>query len=156
MEDLTLKEIIDYARINEDNARQFYLEAARHARRDNIKGFLNALAKEEERHINHLNELEKLVESGGPIPKPHGILKPLGYAEYLGGVSLDENANYEEVLRAAMSKEKEALDSYRKYSNLVDDPKAKELFLLLASEESAHLRGFEEKYDDFMKEIENW
>jgi len=55
-----------------------------------------------------------------------------------------------------MSKEKEAMDSYIKYSKLVDDPKAKELFELLAGEESKHLRHFEEKFDDFMKEIENW
>jgi len=48
------------------------------------------------------------------------------------------------------------MESYLKYSNLVDDQKAKELFLLLAGEESRHLRNFEEKYDDFMKEIENW
>ena len=54
-----------------------------------------------------------------------------------------------------MAKEKEALESYKKYAALSDDPKAKELFLFLAAEESVHLRGFEEKYDDFMREIEN-
>ena len=156
MEDITLKEIIDYAKINEDNARQFYLHAAEHARKENIKGYLLALAKQEKGHLDHLTELEKAVDSGAAIPKPHGIVKPLGYAEFLGKVSIDENADYQEVLKAAMSKEKEAMDSYIKYSKLVDDPKAKDLFLLLAEEESKHLRGFEEKYDDFMKEIENW
>ena len=158
MEDITLKEIIDYARINEDNARQFYLNAAEHARLDNVKGFLMHLAKEEKKHIDHLDDLEKAIETGGPIPRPHGVVKPLGYADYLGSVNvkLDENADYQEVLKAAMVKEKEALDSYTKYSNLVDEGKAKDLFLLLAQEESAHLRSFEERYDDFMKEIENW
>ncbi len=156
MEDITLKEIIDYARINEDNARQFYLDAAQHARRENVKGFLKALAKQEERHIDHLNELEKVVEAGGPIPKPHGITKPLGYADYVGSVRIDADADYQDVLKFAMAKEKEALDSYEKYSRLVDDPRAKDLFMLLAGEESEHLRGFEDKYDDFMKEIENW
>ena len=156
MEDITLKEIIDYAKINEDNARQFYLSAAEHARKENIKGYLLSLAKQEKGHLDHLTELEKVVDSGRPIPKPHGIVKPLGYAEYLGKVTIDENADYQEVLKAAMAKEKEAMDSYIKYSKLVDDPKAKDLFLLLAEEESKHLRGFEDKYDDFMKEIENW
>ncbi len=156
MEDITLMEIIDYAKINEDNARQFYKNAAEHARRDNIKAFLNSLVKEEESHIKRLDELARLIETGGQIPKPHGIVKPLGYAEYLGSVKIGEDADYQEVLKFAMAREKEALDSYTKYSKLVDDPKAKELFELLASEESQHLRGFEEKYDDFMKEIENW
>ena len=156
MDDITLNEIIDYARISEDNARQFYLNASEHARRDNVKGYLKALAKQEQAHIDRLNDLEKIVEAGGQIPKPHGIVKPLGYADYLGKVTIDENADYQDVLKFAMSKEKEALDSYLKYSKLVDDPKARDLFVLLAEEESAHLRGFEEKYDDFMKEIENW
>jgi len=156
MDDITLKEIIDYAKINEDNARQFYLKAAEHAKLDNVKGFLNSLAKEEEKHIARLNDIEKIVDRGGRIPKPHGIVKPLGYSGYLGSVTLDDNADYQEVLKFAMSKEKEAMESYQKYSQFVDDKKAKDLFMLLASEESAHLRSFEEKYDDFMKEIENW
>ncbi|MGA2192949.1 MAG: ferritin family protein [Nitrospirota bacterium] len=156
MDDITLKEIIDYARINEENARQFYLDAAKHARLENVKKFLEHLAREEQKHIDHLNKLEKAVEKGGPIPRPHDIVKPLGYADYVGSVKLDENADYQDVLKAAMAKEKEALESYRKYSNLVDDQKAKDLFMLLSNEETAHLRGFEEKYDDFMKEIENW
>lgn len=156
MEDITLLEIIDYAKINEDNARQFYRNAAEHAKRDNIKAFLNSLVKEEEKHIEHLNELAKVVETGGAIPKPHGVVKPLGYAEHLGSVKLDENADYQEVLKFAIAREKESFDSYTKYTKLVDDPKAKELFELLASEESVHLRDLEVKFDDFMKEIENW
>jgi len=156
MEDITLKEIIDYAKINEDNARQFYINAAEHAKNDNVKSFLKSLASQEQRHIDHLNDLDKIVDRGGKLPKPHGVVKPLGYAQFLGKMTLDENADYQEVLKFAMSKEKEALDSYHKYSNLVDDKKAKDLFLLLAEEESRHLRDFEEKYDDFMKEIENW
>jgi len=156
MDDITLKEIIDYAKINEDNARQFYLNAAEHAKKENIKGFLKALAKEEDKHIARLDELDKIIDKGGKIPKPHGLKKPLGYADYLGKVTIDENADYQEVLKFAMSKEKEALDSYEKYSKLVDDKKAKDLFMLLAGEESAHLREFEVKFDDFMKEIENW
>lgn len=156
MEDITLLEIIDYAKINEDNARQFYKNAAQHAKRDNIKGFLNSLVKEEEKHIEHLNELAKVVEAGGPIPKSNDIAKPLGYAEHLGSVKIDENSDYQEVLKFAIAREKEALDSYTRYTKLVDDPKAKELFSLLANEEGAHLRDLENKFDDFMKEIENW
>lgn len=156
MEDITLVEIVDYARINEENARRFYLGAAEHARNESVKTFLLSLAEEEQRHIDHLNDLDKLIETGKPLPKPHGIVKPLGYEDYLGKITLDESADYQEVLKAAMAREKEAMDSYLKYSKLVDDKKAKDLFILLAAEESRHLRDFEEKYDDFMKEIENW
>ncbi len=40
MEDITLVEIVDYARINEENARRFYLGAAEHARNESVKTFL--------------------------------------------------------------------------------------------------------------------
>ncbi|MGC2424764.1 MAG: ferritin family protein [Nitrospirota bacterium] len=155
MEDITLREIIDYARINEENSKRFYSEAAEKATVENVRAFLAHLVKEEQKHIDHLNDLDKTVDKGGAIPKPHEVVKPLGYAEFLGNVKLDDTASYQDVLKAAMAKEKEALESYKKYAALSDDPKAKELFLFLAAEESVHLRGFEEKYDDFMREIEN-
>ncbi len=155
MEEITLREIIDYARINEENSKRFYLEAAEKASSENVRAYLKHLAKEEQKHIDHLNDLEKKVDKGGKIPKSQGVAKPLGYADFVGKVRLDETASYQDVLRAAMAKEKEALESYNKYAALSDDPKAKKLFLLLAEEESRHLRGFEEKYDDFMREIEN-
>jgi len=156
MEDITLQEIIDYAKINEDNARQFYQSASEHVKQENVKGFLKSLAAHEQKHLDQLTALEALVDAGWPVPKPHGIVKPLGYSDFVGAVKIGEDADYQEVLKVAMAKEKEAMDSYIKYSNLVDDQKAKDLFLLLAGEESKHLREFEEKYDDFMKEIENW
>ena len=155
MEEITLREIIDYARINEENAKRFYSEAAEKASAENVRAYLKHLAKEEQKHIDHLNELEKKVDKGGKIPKSQGVAKPLGYADYVGKVKLDETASYQDVLKAAMAKEKEAFESYRKYAALSDDEKAKALFLLLADEESRHLRGFEEKYDDFMREIEH-
>ena len=60
MEDITLSEIIDYARINEENARQFYASAAEHATQQNIKKYLEHLSRVEQRHIDHLDELGTL------------------------------------------------------------------------------------------------
>ncbi|HEY3346173.1 MAG TPA: ferritin family protein [Nitrospirota bacterium] len=154
MDDISVKEILDYAKINEDNARMFYLQAAEHASLENVRAFLLSLAKEEQRHLEKLTELERIIERGEPIPAPSDLVKPLGYAEYLGEIKIDADANYQEILRAAMAKEREALESYKKYFNLVDNNKAKDLFLLLANEESRHLRHFEERFDDFMREIE--
>ena len=59
MEEITLREIIDYARINEENSKRFYLEAAEKSSVDNVRAYLQHLAKEEQKHIDHLNELEK-------------------------------------------------------------------------------------------------
>ena len=82
MEDITLREIIDYARINEENSKRFYSEAAEKATVENVRAFLTHLAKEEQKHIDHLNDLDKTVDKGGAIPKPHEVAKPLGYAEF--------------------------------------------------------------------------
>jgi len=156
MEDITLKEIIDYAKINEDNARKFYLKAADHAKSGNVKDLLKAMADDEIKHTERLDEINKMIEEGKPLPKPHGITKPLGYAEFVGDVKLGEDADYQDVLKFAMAKEKEAMDSYAKYAKLTDVDDAKKLFELLAEEESKHLRELEARFDDFMKEIENW
>ena len=44
MEEITFSEIISYAKIAEDNARQFYLDAAAKATQSNVKELLEALA----------------------------------------------------------------------------------------------------------------
>jgi rubrerythrin len=156
MEDITLKEIIDYAKINEDNARKFYLKASGHAKGDNVKGLLKSMADDEVKHIERLDEIDKMIDEGKPLPAPHGITKPLGYAEFVGDIKLGDDADYQEVLKFAMAKEKEAMESYARYAKLTDVADAKKLFELLAEEEREHLSELEAKFDDFMKEIENW
>ena len=149
MEELTFSEIISYAKIAEDHAKKFYLDAAKVANLSNVKEFLKALAEEEQGHSDRLDALQKNLKKKGVVPKVHEAINTFGYADYIKPVDqLDEDATYKDVLEVGMAKEKEAIQSYEKFSRYVDDQEAKKLFNLLAQEEKKHLKRFEEEYDD--------
>jgi rubrerythrin len=145
MEDITLVEIIDYARINEDNAKRFYLGAAEHARNESVKAFLLSLAEEEQAY-RPFDGLDKIIEAGKPLLN-RMVPSNLSYEDtrksrWTTGLSGGP--------KAAIGKR--AMDSYLKICNLVDDRRRRTSLL---AGRGKHLRDFEEKYDDFAKEIEN-
>ncbi|MEK6776910.1 MAG: ferritin family protein [bacterium] len=149
MEELTFSEIISYAKIAEDNAKKFYLDAARIANLSHVKEFLKSLADEEQGHSDRLDALQKNLNKKGVVPKVHEAIHTFGYTDYIKPVDhLDQDATYKDVLEVGMAKEKEAIQSYEKFSLYVDDTEAKKLFNLLAQEEKKHLKRFEEEYDD--------
>ncbi len=148
MEEITFSEIISYAKIAEDNSKSFYLKAAGVASQSNVKDFLESLAKEEEAHIAHLENLEKGIREKGSAPPVRGEVHTLGYAEYIQPVRLEADATYQEVLEKAMAKERESVVTYEKLSHFVNDEEARKLFSFLANEERRHLKRFEEEYED--------
>lgn len=148
MEEVTFTEIISYAKIAEDNARKFYLDAAARATQSNVRELLEALAAQEQRHKEYLEELQKKIEQKGTVPAVHQKVQNLGYAKMIEPVALDAEAGYKEVIEAAMIKEKEAIETYGHLMNYVDDPDAKKLFALLLEEEKRHLKSFEDEYED--------
>jgi rubrerythrin len=154
MQEVSFAEIMSYAKIAEDNAIAFYQGAAAKAQRPEVKAFLQELAKMEQGHKRHLEELLKKFEKTGRIPKLHKEIHTLGYADYITPVAIDADASYKEVLEAAMVKEREAVGTYEKLALFVDDPDAKQVFNLLHEEEQKHLKRFETEYDDLTNQ--NW
>ena len=148
MEDITFTEIISYAKVAEGNAKKFYLDAAANAAQSNVRELLEALAGEEQKHIEHLDKLQKNIEERGTVPPVTEHVRALGYADYIKPVSLDADATYRDVLEAAMMKEKESIKTYETLSRYVDDEQAKQHFEFLAEEERRHLKKFEVEYDD--------
>jgi rubrerythrin len=148
MEEYTFSEIISYAKIAEDNARQFYLNAAKNAEQRNVKEYLESLADEEQGHSDRLEALRKNIEKSGSLPSLHQDIHNLGYADFIQPAKLDADATYKDVLEVAMANEKEAIKNYESFSRYVDNDEAKKLFDLLAEEERKHLKRFEEEYDD--------
>jgi len=148
MEEVTFSEIISYAKIAEDNARKFYLDAAAKATQTNVRELLEALAAQEQRHKEYLEELQKKIEQKGAVPEVHEKVRNLGYARMSEPVQLDADADYKDVIEAAMIKEKEAIETYEHLLHYVDDPDAKQLFALLLEEEKKHLKSFEDEYED--------
>jgi rubrerythrin len=119
-----------------------------------VKKFLDELAKMEQGHKRHLEELLKKFEKTGKIPKLRKEIHTLGYAEYVKPATLDAEASYREVLEAAMGKERESVATYEKLALYIDDPDAKKVFTVLYEEEKKHLKRFETEYDDLTNQ--NW
>jgi rubrerythrin len=154
MQELSFAEIMSYAKIAEDNAIAFYQSAAAKAKRPEVRKFLEELAQMERAHKRHLEELIQKVEKSGTVPKLRRAVQTLGYAQYVKPTALDADADYKEVLEAAMVKEREAVTTYETLARLVDDPEARKVFEMLHREELKHLQGFENEYDDLTNQ--NW
>ena len=150
MEEYTLTEVIEYARVLEENAKKYYLESLKVVELPNAKEFLNELVKEEEKHIELLDNLRNKIERGKAVPLVKEKVKPLGYADFVADVQLDEHSGYKEILMVGMKREQEAIETYEKFSRYTDDPDAIALFSFLANEERKHLRRFEAAYDDLL------
>ena len=153
MEEITFTEIISYAKIAEDNASKFYLDAAANASQSNVKELLEALAAQEQKHKEYLEELDAKIKAKGTVPEIHEKVRNLGYAKMIQPSSLDADASYKDVIEVAMVKEKEAIETYEHLMNYVDDPDAKKLFGLLLEEERRHLQQFEKEFEDLQDQL---
>jgi len=148
MEEITFTEIISYAKIAEENARNFYLNAAKNAEQRNVKEYLESLAAEEQTHVDRLEALQKTIQNLGQVPDLHTEIRSLGYADFIKPAELGKDATYKEVLEVAMANEKEAVRNYDNFARFIDNDEAKKLFTVLADEERRHLKRFEEEYDE--------
>lgn len=153
MEEITLSEIISYAKIAEDNSRRFYLDAAGGASQSNVKELLETLAAQEQKHKEFLEELEVKIREKGAVPERHDKIRNMGYADMIKPARLDADADYRDVIEVAMIKEKEAVETYEHLAHYVEDPEAKKLFELLLEEERRHLKKFEEEYEDLQDQM---
>ena len=153
MEEITFTEIISYAKIAEDNASKFYLDAAANASQSNVKELLEALAAQEQKHKEYLEELDAKIKAKGAVPDVHEKVRNLGYAKMIEPSALDADASYKDVIEVAMVKEKEAIETYEHLMNYVDDPDAKKLFGLLLEEERRHLQQFEQEFEDLQDQL---
>jgi rubrerythrin len=153
MEEITFSEIISYAKIAEDNAKQFYLDAAAKATQSNVKELLEALAAQEQKHKDYLEELDTKIKAKGAVPEVHEKIRNLGYARMIEPQTLDADSDYKDVIEVAMQKEKEAIETYEHLFHYVDDPDAKKLFELLLEEERSHLKQFEAEYEDLQDQL---
>ena len=142
------RKIIRIAISNEENAEQFYREAAEKVKLDHAKKALLELAKEETGHAEFLKTiLEKGVEEI-LAAQPTRAIQDLKIVDYLSVKELNEYANYQDVLTAAMQREKIAYDFYSEMANLVHNEKLKGILLKLAEVEMGHKNRLERLYEE--------
>ena len=139
-----INDILDFAIGEEEAAVDFYMMLASHSKSPEIRKVFVAYAEEE---MGHKAKLIEVKEKGVAIfgAKPSLDLK---LSDYLVDVKARPDMSYQEALILAMKKEKAAFRLYTALADRMEDAAMKEVFYLLAQEESKHKLRFEVEYDD--------
>lgn len=146
---LSIQEIIERAIQFEEESVQLYANAALVAKDGHVRARLEEMAAEERGHAEKLRQLLN-TNIRWAIRKSRverGNIPDLQLAETLRPRHLGPDSDAQDVLVVAMHREKAAYDFYRAMAGLVDDPTARGLFELLATEEQQHKYRIESTYE---------
>lgn len=141
-----INDILDFAIAREQDAVDFYNRLAAKARNKDMQQIFEQFAREE---MGHKARLAKIKEEG-IVTLPTEKATDLKIADYVVLESERDDMTYEQTLVLAMKREKAAFKLYLTLSEKVDKPEYKELFKLLAQEESRHKLRFELEYDEYV------
>lgn len=143
----SFNQIIDFAVENEQRAVDFYSKLAENARNQEMKTIFEGFAKEE---MGHKAKLLEIKEIGIANNIKQEEIKDLKIADYTIKTTDNTELNYEDALVLAMKREKAAFKLYLKLSEKIQDSNLKDVFMLLAQEESKHKLRFEIEYDEYV------
>ncbi len=144
MECVNLKEIIDFAIDNEQDAVDFYNDLAEKAKAKAFAEELRKIALIEEGHKKRLEKLDPETASQ-KMTRP---VQDLKIADYLVDIEPGPNMDWQDILHVAMKRELAAMNLYTDLAKLVSEPAAKQIFENLAADERAHKLYFEKMWDD--------
>lgn len=142
----SLEEILDFAIGEEQAAIDFYQLLSLQTKNQEMKKIFQSYAEEEMKHKSKLLE----VKSTGINTFSSAEVMDLKIADYLIEIKPEPDMSYQDALILAMKKEKSAFKLYSALSERTDNQEMKELFQLLALEESKHKLRFELEYDDYI------
>ncbi len=140
----SINEILDFAIQSEQEAIDFYTQLAEMTKSDTIKKIFTDFAIEEMGHKAKLTDI-KLT---GLFNIAAETIVDLKISDYLVSVHAAPDMSYEDALVLAMKKEKSAFKLYNALADRSSNVDLKNLFLLLAQEESKHKLRFEIEYDE--------
>lgn len=140
----SVREILDFAVQSEQEAVDFYTRLAGISNNESMREVFTSFAKEE---MEHKKKLLGIIASGAGAWQ-HQAIADLRISDHLATVVPGDHLSYQEALVIAMQKEKAAFQLYTGLAAAAPDATTKELFLLLAMEESKHKLRFEIEYDE--------
>jgi len=141
-----ITEILDFAIGEEQAAIDFYLHLGEKSKTSQIKKVFQEYAGEEMKHKAKLLG----VKEQGVITLKEEKVRDLKIADYLVDVRAAADMSYQDALILAMKKEKAAFKLYTILAERAEEPEIKNLFYMLAQEESKHKLRFELEYDDYI------
>lgn len=142
----SVNEVLDFAINAEQEAIDFYQNLADKTSNSDMKQAYMDFVNEE---IQHKAKLLNVKETG-ILEKAGTKVVDLKVSDYLVSVKITDNMTYADALVVAMKKEKAAFKLYLTLSTRTDSKELKDLFLMLAQEESKHKLKFELEYDEFV------
>lgn len=146
MKDFTnINDILDFAIGEEEVAVNFYTQLASQSKNEEIRAVFLSFAQEE---MGHKAKLLDVKANGQAVFGASGPGLDLKIADYLVDMKPRPDMSYPEALILAMKKEKAAFKLYTALADRMLDQAMKQLFYLLAQEESKHKLRFEIEYDD--------
>ncbi len=142
----TIEEILDFAIAGEQEAVEFYSQLADTANSEAIKKVFIEFAAEE---MGHKAKLLDIKQKGFFAESSEKVMD-LKLSDYLVKATSGPNMSYQDALILAMNKEKSAFKLYLALSERAPSPELKNLFKMLAQEESKHKLRFELEYDEYV------
>lgn len=141
-----VNEILDMAIAAEQEAYEFYTKLALQSKSDAMRIVFEQFAKEEEGHKLKISRIKET----GTYNLANEKVTDLKIADYIVDIEVRPNMSYQEILVVAMKKEKAAFRLYMDLSEKAPNADMKNLFMLLAQEESRHKLRFELEYDEYV------
>lgn len=142
----SVDEILDFAISREQESVDFYENLASKSRNVEMKEVFEEFAQEE---LRHKAKLQKVLTMG-ILFLPEEEILDLKISDYTVTIAPKPDMSYEEALILAMNREKAAYKMYINLSRKVKDTGLKDLFQMLATEESKHKLRFEVEYDEYV------
>jgi rubrerythrin len=142
----TLKEILDRAIQNEDEANRFYSQAANTVKDPSAKELLNEFAEIELKHKTVLQnfDLSTVDEEHHTVKETHD----LHLSDYLLDKEITPDSSIQDIMIHAMKREQKAYQFFKDMAKVVSSIEVKNLFEDLAAEELDHKGRIETEYDD--------
>ncbi len=146
----TVDMVLNRAISMEKQSYDLYAWAQGRVENPEAKKFLGELAEEERRHRAKLSaalkDKERLLEIGSTA---QGV-QDLKIVDWLEGVRLSEDSEYQDILIFAGKREKETYEYYSELAERLGETRIGQLFSRLAQEELGHKNKIEREYEKYI------
>jgi len=144
MELNNFKEVITFAIRKEAEAYNLYITYSQLVKNPGTKVMFEELAKEEQKHREILQGVEKKELSEYKVEK----VPDLKISDFIDEQEFSPDMDYASALRMAIKREEHSLKLYNHIAEGTENPELKKLFAVLAQEESKHKLRLENEYDE--------
>ncbi len=141
----TIKEVLEFAIKNEDDAYHLYHGVAQKAKKAEIKTAFEDMAKDEK---GHKVELQELLQSENMSDFQHESVQDLKISDHMVESQITPESDMTDILVFAMKEEKKAQELYMGMAEKADNPDLTKAFQKLSNMELSHKNRLERIYED--------